>query len=419
MGEYYCTNCGADLETQDGFDPDTGYWICRECGQRLTDPDVHNTSDRFEGVSWFCDRCGAFLNKQPGFSDNYGSWTCTECGCYNRISEDEIDDSENEEDTISDTSSSFEKINSVLDSLNRGIEVFANIAGVDLDSSTDSEYGTAEDNVDDEEDDDEEYEDYEEEEEEDVRIINDIRHYQQNPRNNPHASQNKKSNESDAKPRVLNSDYLKPERAIFEQNLRNKEEANRRQQQHQNQQELNIARRKKVWRAITRKKQTPSIASLDCIGMPYQSVVKILKGREFSNINAFGEEDLGIDNISQENTVKSISIDGKTEFDSETWFSFGARINITYHQIKRAPSPYSSKGVRGLEYDDVFWDYKNAGFQNIILSAICDLKTGLLVKDGSVESVKVDEKSEFKRNEKFRIDVPIIITYHTFPKDNE
>lgn len=35
---HYCTNCGADIEAQVGFDPDEGYWICTKCGTMLTDP---------------------------------------------------------------------------------------------------------------------------------------------------------------------------------------------------------------------------------------------------------------------------------------------------------------------------------------------------------------------------------------------
>ena len=31
MSNYYCPNCQADLEEQDGFDPEDGYWTCAEC----------------------------------------------------------------------------------------------------------------------------------------------------------------------------------------------------------------------------------------------------------------------------------------------------------------------------------------------------------------------------------------------------
>lgn len=87
--EYYCPHCGAILNDQPGFDPDRGTWTCTECGEMLMDDDVYN-GDSYEGVAWFCDNCGALLNRQEGFSDSYGSWTCTECGHINGTTEDDI-----------------------------------------------------------------------------------------------------------------------------------------------------------------------------------------------------------------------------------------------------------------------------------------------------------------------------------------
>ena len=95
MSEYYCPNCGADLDDQPGFDPNAGYWTCTSCGQFLIDPaDGNDVSSRFKDVGWFCDGCGAYLNKQFGFSDWNSTWQCTECGYINNISEDEIYESE-------------------------------------------------------------------------------------------------------------------------------------------------------------------------------------------------------------------------------------------------------------------------------------------------------------------------------------
>ena len=64
MSNYFCPHCGADLDDQDGFNPNTGYWTCKECGQFLTDPEIDvDKSSRFDGVGWFCDNCGAFLRQ--------------------------------------------------------------------------------------------------------------------------------------------------------------------------------------------------------------------------------------------------------------------------------------------------------------------------------------------------------------------
>ena len=90
--EYYCPNCGAILNDQDGFDPDDGYWICKECSQPLFDEEDEYA--QYGDVVWCCDNCGAILNSQSGFSDYLDSWTCEECGYLNSISDDEIYESE-------------------------------------------------------------------------------------------------------------------------------------------------------------------------------------------------------------------------------------------------------------------------------------------------------------------------------------
>ena len=89
MSEYFCTNCGATLNGQYGFDPDNGFWSCTDCGQELYGDDIYD-GDIYSGVMWYCDQCGVLLNKQDGFYDYCGSWTCTDCYHSNPISESEI-----------------------------------------------------------------------------------------------------------------------------------------------------------------------------------------------------------------------------------------------------------------------------------------------------------------------------------------
>lgn len=92
--EYYCPNCGAVLNNQDGFDPDKSAWTCTECGETLYGNDIESTMENYEGVVWYCDSCNAILNKQSGFDDSLPYWDCTECGHRNEISEDQIYESQ-------------------------------------------------------------------------------------------------------------------------------------------------------------------------------------------------------------------------------------------------------------------------------------------------------------------------------------
>lgn len=92
--EYYCPNCGAVLNDQDGFDPDGSVWTCTECGETLYGGDMESTMENYNGVVWYCDSCNAILNKQSGFDDSLPYWDCTECGHRNEISEDQIYESQ-------------------------------------------------------------------------------------------------------------------------------------------------------------------------------------------------------------------------------------------------------------------------------------------------------------------------------------
>lgn len=86
--EYYCPNCGASLNEQEGFSPELGTWICQECRTQLFGEDAEG--DVFGDVTWYCDSCGAVLNMQEGFTESKGVWKCTECGHENSIIEDDI-----------------------------------------------------------------------------------------------------------------------------------------------------------------------------------------------------------------------------------------------------------------------------------------------------------------------------------------
>lgn len=48
--------------------------------------------NRFPGIEWYCDQCGAHLNEQEGFDDHLPSWKCLKCGVENKLSVEEIYD---------------------------------------------------------------------------------------------------------------------------------------------------------------------------------------------------------------------------------------------------------------------------------------------------------------------------------------
>ncbi|MBR4183746.1 MAG: serine/threonine protein kinase [Lachnospiraceae bacterium] len=72
--EYYCRNCGAILNEQNGFDPRDPAWKCRRCGNICSCIEPEN------GMFWFCDKCKTLLNIQQGFTTSKKRWRCAECG---------------------------------------------------------------------------------------------------------------------------------------------------------------------------------------------------------------------------------------------------------------------------------------------------------------------------------------------------
>ena len=58
--------------------------------------------------------------------------------------------------------------------------------------------------------------------------------------------------------------------------------------------------------------------------------------------------------------------------------------------------------------------FEDAGFSNITLTPIEDLKFGIITKDGEVEKVTVSGNEEYVIEKWYRQDVPINIYYHTF-----
>jgi|GEM_PF-2462105 len=88
--ECFCTNCGAILNDQPGFEYNDGTWICTECGQQLFGDEAGDTGGKMNGVIWYCDGCGAILNKQDGFDYYDDTWICRKCGFRNDISENNI-----------------------------------------------------------------------------------------------------------------------------------------------------------------------------------------------------------------------------------------------------------------------------------------------------------------------------------------
>ena len=91
-----------------------------------------------------------------------------------------------------------------------------------------------------------------------------------------------------------------------------------------------------------------------------------------------------------------------------------AEENVNVLKVSR-----SSDELVGENYQTVISELETIGFTNIKTEVLDDLVTGWLTKDGSVEQVEINGNNDFGNGTKFPKDAEIIITYHTFSKDEK
>ena len=81
--------------------------------------------------------------------------------------------------------------------------------------------------------------------------------------------------------------------------------------------------------------------------------------------------------------------------------------------------PISSNDLKDANYRDIVAKFENAGFTNVQTEVIDDLIFGWFTKDGEVEEVSVDGYTTFSTDSRYPADIDIVISYHTFPADEE
>lgn len=74
---------------------------------------------------------------------------------------------------------------------------------------------------------------------------------------------------------------------------------------------------------------------------------------------------------------------------------------------------------KGENYEDVVSLFENQGFTNVKARAVDDLIVGWKNKDGEVSKVSVDGDKDYVEDGWYKTDAPVVITYHTFPKEEK
>lgn len=79
--------------------------------------------------------------------------------------------------------------------------------------------------------------------------------------------------------------------------------------------------------------------------------------------------------------------------------------------------PASASDCRFENCKDVEKKFKDAGFTNISMQILYDIRLGW-TKEGEIESVSIDGRSDFTRGDIFKKDAPIVIIYHMKEADD-
>ena len=168
-----------------------------------------------------------------------------------------------------------------------------------------------------------------------------------------------------------------------------------------------------------RKLTSIGISSDNLSRYTYVEVVEKLEEQGFSRIKVIPIYDLDVKDIKDDYKVKELKIDGVTQFTSTKKFLCDDEIVITYHTLKKIPIGISSDIVSSQNYDNLVRFLKKRGFVDIELHPIYDLHLGWFIKDGAVSKMMVNESKKFDSKDEFRPDAKIVITYHTFAKNEK
>lgn len=422
MDEYYCPNCNAILNDQDGFNPDNGSWTCTVCGTPLMDDDVYD-GDTFQGVAWYCDGCGALLNRQDGFSDSYGSWECTECGYLNGTTESDIindgpqcpecdcylrkqsgysdyeDNWECEEcgaqlhrDYCSDPYETVSEDDSIKcpecgclleDQWGYGEYQYdwkCHECGAKLHRNfTDDPYEIV--------DEDDDYDDYEDDIDEDEYDS----YQEQYQAKREHAVCSKKRSKAG---KIVGLVFGILATVIT----------------------LAVLLQAGHYMLQQRISMEFSFDSLE--GLEYTEAVQALKEAGFKNVRAKEISDLPLSQEDQENVVTDVWMHFGGLFNDDTQYPIYMRVTVEYHTLELFNPPISSKDAKGENYRKIIRKFEREGFTNVTVQVEYDLLTGWIIDNGSVKSITIDGDKNYTCSDEYRPDAEVIITYHALKSDD-
>ena len=190
-----------------------------------------------------------------------------------------------------------------------------------------------------------------------------------------------------------------------------------------------------TYHSLKTQKAEIGTSSEDFVGMDYHTVVEGLRSAGFYNIEFVLLDDVlfGIKN----NEVKTVTVNGKSEFDAYDSFEVDSRIVVTIHNEKSkhgiilaelSPDsevlliPVSSKDAKGKDYETISQQFEDAGFTNIQLYPYKDSsmkEKKLKENEDKIYLVTINGDAEFSKNDSCLKDSLIRIIYYSSNEESK
>lgn len=155
------------------------------------------------------------------------------------------------------------------------------------------------------------------------------------------------------------------------------------------------------------------ISNKSVVGEDYMSVMESLETRGFSNVECEPRDDIRLKDKKLENTVVSVTVNGRTEYTEDSRYKSDIPIVIYYHVLKEIHPPISSDELKEYSYKEAEALFKQSGFGVVKTE---EVKKKFLVdmvkKKGAIKSITIDGEKEFSDISDFRPDVEVIIKYY-------
>ena len=156
--------------------------------------------------------------------------------------------------------------------------------------------------------------------------------------------------------------------------------------------------------------------SNELLNLDYKKVNDKLSLSGFENVYVEPLYDLDVKKSKDIGKVDKVLIGELDSFDKDKKFRFDDEIIVQYHSLKEVYCPFTDDEMKGQDYLLVENYFISNGFQNVRTEGLRDLKLGWFKKDGTVESVEINGKTDYEEGSIYRVDADVVIKYHSFKR---